>query len=230
MLRCEHHLGRRVERRATHGLTQDRDHIRTGACGRADFRRKRGASAAGHCKKWLEPNFYIRQPCHVQDPDQRAGELFEEKWLNRCAMSKVFVILFCSTAFAGRLVAQLDLMTFREAESIVERVPDVVAARKEGRSTLLSGAYDGEADEVSFWVRGGCGPTRGQLIENYKVNRWTGTVTLWGDNPLPVADEEGKLFAERLMLQVHSRILSADEAKCLALEAAKALPGWRSNG
>jgi hypothetical protein len=144
-------------------------------------------------------------------------------------MNKAFVLLFYAAALGGCLLSQLDLLTYREAESIVERIPDVVSAQKEGHCPILLGAYDGAADEVSFRVRIGCGPTRGQLVGTYKVNRRTGRVTLWGDDPVPVGDREGRRLAERLMIQAHGRILSADESKCLALEAAKGLPGWSSD-
>src|SRR5437870_4678027 len=101
-------------------------------------------------------------------------------------MRRISWFLIVAGLFAEDLSAQLDLLTFREAESLVERVPTVIAAREQGACPLLSGYYESEPEEVSFQVRSGCGDTGGQLIENYTVNRRTGAVRLWGDNPTAV--------------------------------------------
>ncbi|HEX4810846.1 MAG TPA: hypothetical protein VH325_18050 [Bryobacteraceae bacterium] len=131
--------------------------------------------------------------------------------------------------------AQIDLLTYREAEKVIEALPDISADRREGYCPMLSnrgyGGYGGDSPhQLSFTVRNGCGPTAGQLVENYVIDRRTGTVTLWGDNPEVVGDAESRARAERLIRQARSRALSANEAKCLALEAAKSLPGWTSPG
>jgi hypothetical protein len=98
-------------------------------------------------------------------------------------------------------------------------------ARSNGECPSLSANYQ-EANQLWFQVRGGCGPTAGMLINNYTVDRRTGDVTLWGDNPLPVADQTGQAFARQLVLQARKRILTTREARCLALEAARSLPNW----
>lgn len=121
--------------------------------------------------------------------------------------------------------AQLNLLTLSEAETLAERIPAVAAAERNGECPTLSPSYDGR-DSVWFQVRLQCGPNAGQLLGNYNVNRRTGATTTWGDNPRPVDDAEGRRFASELIKTARQRILSPVEAQCLALEAAKALPGW----
>jgi hypothetical protein len=128
---------------------------------------------------------------------------------------------------AGCLQAQLNLLTLRESESLVEQVPDVAAAQKKGECPSLSTTYEGvEGEDVTFQVRRECGPASGQLVYNYTVNRRTGDVTLLGDNPQHVLNPAGKEYADNLIRQARQRTLSVREGQCVALEAAKALPGW----
>jgi hypothetical protein len=142
-------------------------------------------------------------------------------------MNPMTAVLF-AVVWTGPLYAQLDLLTLREAESIVERVPAVVDSKKAAACPQLSATFQDE--HIWFQARSSCGPTGGMLIGNYDLNRRTGDVTLWGDNPLPVADAAGKDLASRLARQAQGRILSASEAQCLVLEAARALPGWSATG
>jgi hypothetical protein len=144
-------------------------------------------------------------------------------------MTKSLALVLFAVLWAGCLQAQLDLLTVRESESIVERIPAVAASTRKGECPSLSVSYWG-ADQFAIQVRRQCGPTGGQLIQNYTVNRRTGAVTLWGDDPLPVADRAGEAFARQLVLRAQERTLSTGEARCLALEAAKGLPGWDEAG
>jgi len=144
-------------------------------------------------------------------------------------MAKTLMIPLLALFWPSGLLAQLDLLTVREAASLLERVPAVAAATKEGECPSLSMIY-GEEDTLDFQVRSNCGTTGGQLINNYTVNRRSGMVTSWGDNPLPVADRQGKEFARQLVLKAQQRVLSNREARCVALEAAKGLPGWNEPG
>jgi hypothetical protein len=137
-------------------------------------------------------------------------------------------IVFITVVWAAPLYAQLDLLTVREAESIIERIPGVVEAKERGQCPQSSATYQ-EMAHFSFQVRSSCGSSGGMLIGNYDLNRRTGAVTLWGDNPLPVADVAGKELAASLVRQAQGRILSTNEARCLALEAARALPGWSAD-
>jgi len=126
---------------------------------------------------------------------------------------------------AACLKAQLDQLTLREAESIVERVPRVAEAQKKGECPQSSAAYPG-GHEVAFQVRGSCGPASGMLIDTYTVNRRTGVVTVGEDPPQPVANQAGEIYAAQLISQTQGRILKLSEARCLALAAARNLPGW----
>ena len=104
---------------------------------------------------------------------------------------------------AGSARAQLDLLTLREAESLVELIPDVVSAQKKGECPDLSPMYEERAQQ-SFQVRRECGPEAGTLIFHYTVNRRDGNVTLWGDNPVAVADDRGKAPASQLVQDAQS--------------------------
>lgn len=140
-------------------------------------------------------------------------------------MSRCFPLLLTGVLCVGSVQAQLDWLTLRESGSLVERIPDVVAAQKKGECPNFSPGYD-EPGKLMFQVRRECGPEAGTLIDNYSVDRKTGKVVLWGDNPQPVADNQGTVLAAQLAREARKRILSASEAQCLALEAATALPGW----
>lgn len=136
-------------------------------------------------------------------------------------MSKCLPLLVQLALCTGRLQAQLNVLTLRESESILERVPDIAAAQKKGLCPIFSPAYDTPA-ELAFQVRSSCGADRGMLVDNYVVNRRTGDVTSWEDDRKPLAST----FAKQLIAKARQRIVSAGEAKCLALEAAKGLSSW----
>jgi hypothetical protein len=140
-------------------------------------------------------------------------------------MIKGLTVLFLMILWSDFVRAQLNLLTPREAISIAEKIPAVKAARKEGCCPLFSYTYSG-SEKLDFQVRCGCGPRGDMLVNNYTVNRRTGETTSWGDFPKPVLDSEGEAFAKQIVAQAQKRILSLDEARCLAMEAAKALPGW----
>ncbi len=144
--------------------------------------------------------------------------------MNKRAVVSLIWCVFCEPVWA-----QLDLLTLREAEAIVEKIPEIATARLKGQCPQLSATYSG-AVELSIQARVGCGPTGGMLINNYTVDRRTGTVATWGDNPKPVLNPDGELLARQLVQQARARILSLDESRCLALRAAKSLPGWSDNG
>lgn len=136
-----------------------------------------------------------------------------------------YLAVLLSMCWAGRIEAQLNLLTLREAEYLIELVPDVVASQQRGECPVISPGYT-EAVELEFWVRTTCGPGSGVLVNSYSVNRWTGAVETWGDNPQPVAGNQGSAAANQLVQQARKRVLSAGEAQCVALAAAKSLPGW----
>lgn len=140
-------------------------------------------------------------------------------------MTKPLLLLVLAVFSSGGLSAQLDLLTLRESLAILERIPEVSTAKRKGMCPEFS-TMPAKADEFSVQARTACGPERGQLIGNYTLNRRTGAVALWGDNPLPVADADLKAFAERLVLEAQNRVLSTTETRCVALEAARSLPGW----
>jgi hypothetical protein len=128
------------------------------------------------------------------------------------------------------LHAQLNFLTVREAASIVERVPDVAEAQKKGECPSISGGVDlAGHDEMGFQVRRQCGPYAGQLIDNYMVDRRTGKVAEGMEdlaNRKSALTAAGRVYAHDLVLEAQQRILSANEGRCLALEAARALPDW----
>ena len=96
-------------------------------------------------------------------------------------MKRSLAVLLNAYVTMACIKAQIDILTVREAESVVERVPDVVAATNKGECPLLSATYAGD-EQVDFQVRRSCGSNIGTLINNYTVNRRTGLVKLWGDD------------------------------------------------
>ena len=126
---------------------------------------------------------------------------------------------------AQSLQSQVTLLTLRESESLVELVPEVLKAKQNRDCPELLPNYE-SSDQLAFQVRNSCGTNSGMLIGNYQVNRRTGLVTLWGDEPQPVASAEGQLLAAQLVAQARRRIISTEEARCLAAEGARSLPGW----
>jgi len=136
-----------------------------------------------------------------------------------------YLALLLSLCWAGRGEAQLNVLTLREAESLVELIPDVVTSQQRAECPNVSPGY-AEGTELEFRVRTTCGSGSGMLIGAYTVNRWTGAIKTWGDNPQPVGDNQGSALAAQLVQQARKRILSTSEAQCLARTAARAIPGW----
>ena len=134
-------------------------------------------------------------------------------------------MLLLSLWWVAPIEAQLNVLTVREAESLVELVPDVAASQQRGECPVMSPGYTKGVD-LDIWVRTTCGTGRGMLVGAYTVDRWTGAVKTWGDNPVAVADARGTAAAAKLVQQARERILSSSEARCLALTAARSLQGW----
>jgi hypothetical protein len=126
--------------------------------------------------------------------------------------------------FCFSLNAQLDRLTLREAEAITERLPEVEEAERRGECPTFSTTFE-EPDRVSFQVRVGCGPTGGQMIGSYTVDRQTGAATLFDQTSI-IRSPRGEALARRLVDQARARLLSEGEARCLALEAARSFPAW----
>ena len=141
-------------------------------------------------------------------------------------MTKLAPLLLVLLPFS--LCAQLDLLTLREAYSIAARIPAIVEATKNGWCPRFSATY-ASPDEIWIQARCSCSPKGGMLVNNYSVNRRTGIATTWSDDGEPVLDAGGQAFAERLGELARNRRLNSNEARCLALEAAKGLSGWSRN-
>jgi len=122
----------------------------------------------------------------------------------------------------------LNLLTDQEVVSIIDKVPNVATALK-GGCPLFSSMKGWDSDTVSVQVRRSCGPYSGALIGNYEVNKRNGSTTTGFDSLLPVLDSAGEAFAKQLVAQAQKRVLSLDEARCLAREAAKTLPELNDN-
>ena len=144
----------------------------------------------------------------------------------RCGAAEKLIFMF---ACAGLGHAQLRLLTVREAEFLVEHVPDVLNAYRNGECPTSSTSFDGQ-EVVNFQVRISCGPNSGQLLDNFAVNRRTGSVTPWSDDPIPISDAQLRMITARLISEARKRSLSVSQAKCLAAEASRALPGWSGAG
>jgi hypothetical protein len=133
----------------------------------------------------------------------------------------MMIIIACAREV---LWAQLNLLTKSEALSIVERISDVATAMKNRGCPNLSVEYFGN-DIIDIQVRCECGSESGMLVGNYRVNRKTGKVTYGGDRKSAL-DKQGEAYSKEIVSNAQKRILSVNEAKCIAVEAAKAIPGW----
>jgi len=140
-------------------------------------------------------------------------------------MIKALAFLVHGTVAGILLCAQLTLLTMRDAESLVQTIPEVVTAQEHGECPQFSVSYEG-ADQFLIQARRSCGATGGMLINNYVVDRRQSTVWQMADKPVPISDPAVESLGKELALRAHRRILSDTEARCLAAEAARALPGW----
>jgi hypothetical protein len=129
--------------------------------------------------------------------------------------------------FAGTAGAQLNLLTPREAVQVVGMIPEVAEARKLGRCPRFSVDYGDIVDKLGVHVRNGCGQYAGTWINSYEVDLRTGAAL--GQNK-PIKNPEGEALAKILLKEAGSRVLSLNECRCLALEAARSLPGWGGPG
>ena len=129
--------------------------------------------------------------------------------------------MLCVSLSCGGLRAQLDLLTTREAESLVELVPAVLAAKDSGRCPELSVSYVGPL-KLRIQARGACPDpsTESTLVSNYMVDRSTGVVNE-GDNPQSITTPEMEQLRKALLARARERVLSVGEARCLALTAYK---------
>jgi hypothetical protein len=143
-------------------------------------------------------------------------------------MRHVLQALLVLGVCGGSANGQMDLLTLRESEAIVERVPEVAAAREAGECPTLAPDF-APSDRYSLQVRRACEPASGQMIDSYSVDRRSGAVNAEGDGR-QIRDPRVEALARELVGEARARILSLGEARCLALEAARAVPGWREDG
>lgn len=145
-------------------------------------------------------------------------------------MARLLLLVAVGLATARGSFGQADLLTWREAIELVSLVPDVLAARDRGECPAIS--VQPVASEQAFTVeaRGVCpapGFNGSMLINSYVVNRTTGDVRIGLGSVLeePVNNPEMKSRARALTANARSRLLSASDAQCVALKAARdALP------
>ena len=140
-------------------------------------------------------------------------------------MTRIYIITIYLAASTAVIHAQLDLLTIRESESLVEHVPAVADGIAQGGCPTLSPTY-GDQDRLGVQVRFACGAKAGQLLSNYVVNRRTGALTSGLDEDLSHIVPETAAFAAALVARAIQRKLSPAESTCLALEAARGIPGW----
>jgi hypothetical protein len=126
------------------------------------------------------------------------------------------------------LWGQFDLLTPHEAARIVQQLPQVLEASKADCPKVTSITLPDPQIPAAFTVevRGGCDPSKGPLNDRYVVDRLTGAVTTWGENPSRLGGRASEALALELVRDAKSRLLSPADSRCLALEAAKGLPGW----
>jgi len=140
-----------------------------------------------------------------------------------CTKATILVILLCLAAANSK--AQLNILTAREAERILDRVPAVEESRARGGCPSYSIA-DAVATNFSIQVREACLPAgfASNLLDNYVISRKTGAVAEGLDaesvGPRIVTPEIDSLMSD-LIRRARERALTAKEAECLVLEAAR---------
>jgi hypothetical protein len=133
------------------------------------------------------------------------------------------------TLFATASAAQLNLLSPREAIRIIRMIPEVAEAQKAGSCPRFEAGYGDSVDRLGVQVRNGCGPYAGQLVNRYEIDLSTGAV-FQQETSAPIRNPEGEMLATSMLKDARARLLSGQEARCLALEAAKSLPGWSGQG
>lgn len=136
------------------------------------------------------------------------------------------------TALAGYLclaaansIAQMNVLTTREAERILDLVPAIAESNARGRCPSYD-VFDESPIWLSIQVREAC-PSPGfasNLLGNYVINRTTGAVAqgLDADSLGPrISTPEITSRTNDLVGRARARVLNAKEGECLALEAAR---------
>jgi hypothetical protein len=132
----------------------------------------------------------------------------------------------------GHLSGQVTLLTGREAKELVEIVPEVAASRARGECPTLSIGFPIDAGVFSIQARGACwspGDPSSLLVNNYTVDRKTGTVTL-GTSKSVVSTPEIRSRSRAILGAATARLLSVTECRCMAIEAAKTGSGPDTEG
>ncbi len=141
-------------------------------------------------------------------------------------MNRVHAALMIVVCFpAKQLTGQVTLLTAREAKELVELTPEVAASRARGECPMLS--VFGPPADIGFFsieARGACwhsGDASSLLINNYVVNRKTGTVALDASHSV-ISTPEMRQRAKAMLILAKGRVLSIAESRCIAIEAGKA--------
>ncbi len=134
-------------------------------------------------------------------------------------------ILVVSLCLAANAVAQLNVLTTREAEQLLDLVPAVAESKARGGCPSYS-ITDETAIDFSIQVREACPPAgvASNLLANYVINRKTGAVAEGLDTESlgpRIATPEINLLTSDLVRRARARVLNAKEAECLLLEAAR---------
>jgi hypothetical protein len=122
-------------------------------------------------------------------------------------------------------VAEMNVLTIREAERILDLVPAVAGSNAQGHCPLYN-VLDESPTWLSIQVREACPPPgfASNLLGNYVINRRTGAVAegLDADSLGPrISTAEISSVTNDLLRRARGRVLNAKEAECLVLEAAR---------
>jgi hypothetical protein len=134
-------------------------------------------------------------------------------------------ILVASLCLAANAVAQLNVLTTREAQRILDLVPAVTESKARGGCPSYSITEQTTID-LSIQVREACPPAgvASNLLGNYVINRKTGAVAEGLDTESlgpRIATPEIDSLTSDLVRRARGRVLNAKEAECLVLEAAR---------
>jgi hypothetical protein len=120
--------------------------------------------------------------------------------------------------------AQLNGLTLRESEEILETLPMFKAAERRGECPGFVPGPSESPDSVWLQMRGFCPPDGfhgSTTIEAFQVNRFSGVVTEWPSGHSVAGPSETAALTRTLVAGARARILSEHEAECLAREAVR---------
>jgi hypothetical protein len=146
----------------------------------------------------------------------------------RCRSVQWLLVGVAAMSGALRCQTRIDLLTLRESEEIVGVLPQFRSSQEQGRCPGLVLLEPTTSGKIALQMRQFCLPNDfagSSTIGNFEVDRSSGAVDLWPSGQAIQEGQEATNKARQLLARAKARVLSVEEAQCLAREAAKADSG-----